>query len=120
MPVVVLNTPFAVDDHRDAAPEGRVITISDHMVPERNLAVQSAVIARARAFVGTYGGYSYLAPFHGVSSVAFYSQRTFKSQHLHLADRVFDRLGGATLMPLEVAAVSLVRLSTTGSLVTTS
>jgi hypothetical protein len=119
-PVVVLNTPFAVDDHRDAAHGGRVIGIANHMVPERNLAVQSAVIARARAFIGTYGGYSYLAPFHGVSSVAFYSQRTFKPQHLHLADRVFDRLGGATLVPLDVAAVSLVRLSTTGSLVTTS
>ncbi len=36
------------------------------MTPERNLAVQTAVIARARAFVGTYGGYSYLAPFCGV------------------------------------------------------
>ena len=30
--------------------------------PRRNLALQSAVIAGARAFVGTYGGYSYLAP----------------------------------------------------------
>ena len=120
MPVVLLNTPFAVDDHRDVAPGGRVLTIADHMIPERNLAVQSAVIARARAFVGTYGGYSYLAPFYGVSAVAFYSQRTFKPQHLHLAQRVFDRLGGATLVPLDVAALPLVRLSTTGPLVSAS
>jgi hypothetical protein len=97
-----------------------VLTIADHMIPERNLAVQSAVIARARAFVGTYGGYSYLAPFYGVSAVAFYSQRTFKPQHLHLAQRVFDRIGGATLVPLDVAALPVVRLSTTGPLVSAS
>src|SRR5207244_8932708 len=120
-PVVLLNTPFAIDDHRDMTPAGAgIVTIADRMAAERNLAVQSAVIARARAFVGTYGGYSYLAPFYGVSSVAFYSARTFKPQHLHLAQRVFDRLGGATLVPLDVAALSLVRLSTTGSLVTVS
>jgi hypothetical protein len=28
---------------------------------------------------------------------------------------VFDRLGGATLVPLDVSALSVVRLSTTGS-----
>ena len=74
-PVVLLNTPFAVDDHRDVETSGgRAITIGlQHMTPERNLAVQTAVIARARAFVGTYGGYSYLAPFCGVPSLAFYS-----------------------------------------------
>jgi hypothetical protein len=55
-----------------------------------------------------------------VSSVAFYSERTFKAQHLHRAQRVFDRLGGATLVPLDVAALSLVRLSTIASLVTAS
>jgi hypothetical protein len=110
-PVVLLNTPFAVDDHRDIAATGhRVVTIpSEHMTPAGNLSVQTAVIAGARSFVGTYGGYSYLAPFVGVSSVAFYSEATFKPHHLHLAQRVFDRLGGATLVPLDVAALPLVR-----------
>ena len=58
-PVVLLNTPFALDDHRDAATAGgRVIALdATHMSPERNLAVQTAVIARARLFAGTYGGY---------------------------------------------------------------
>ena len=57
-PVVLLNTPFAVDDHLDVdLAGGRVITLGAHMAPERNLALQTAVIARARAFVGTYGGY---------------------------------------------------------------
>lgn len=120
-PVVLLNTPFAVDDHRDFAPSGgRVFTIDDRMSPERNLAVQTAVVARARAFVGTYGGYSYLAPFCGVSSVAFYSERTFKDQHLFLAQRVFERLGGATLAPLNVEALPLLRLVLAGAAVPTS
>jgi hypothetical protein len=111
-PVVLLNTPFAVDEHRDFVPSGgRVHTLGRHMVPERNLAVQTAVIARARAFVGNYGGYSYLAPFCGVNSLAFYTEKSFKDQHLHVAQRVFERLGTAALVPLDVASVPLVRLA---------
>ena len=117
VPVVLLNTPFRVDDHRDVMVDGgRVITIAaQNMTPERNLAVQTAVIARARGFVGTYGGYSYLAPLCGVSSLAFYSARTFKAHHLHVAQRVFERLGGATVVPLDVNDVPLVRLAVAGA-----
>jgi hypothetical protein len=115
-PVVLLNTPFAVDDHRDAeAPVGRVHTISAQMTLERNLAVQTAVVARAKAFVGSYGGYSYLAPFYGVPSLAFFSDRTFKTHHLHVAQRVFDRLGGPSLVALDVADLPLVRHAMTGT-----
>jgi hypothetical protein len=120
-PVVLLNTPCAVDDHQDVqSTGGRVISIAGQMAPERNLAVQTAVIARAKAFVGTYGGYSYLAPFCGVSSLAFYSERTFKAHHLHLAQHVFSRMGGPTVVPLDVAAVPLLRLTIPGTLVAAS
>ena len=112
-PVVLLNTPFAVDDHSDFdASGGRVLRIGErYMTPEQNLAVQTAVIARASAFVGTYGGYSYLAPFCGVPSLAFYSEQTFKDQHLHVAQRAFDQLGGPTLVAVDVANLALVRLA---------
>ena len=112
-PVVLLNTPFAADDHHDFAASGaRVHTIGNqYMAPEQNLAVQTAVVARASAFVGTYGGYSYLAPFCGVPSLAFYSERTFKDQHLHIAQRAFGQLGGATLVAIDVSNVALVRLA---------
>jgi hypothetical protein len=117
LPVVLLDTPFAVDDHRDAAPSGtHVVSMAGRMTPERNLAVQTAVIGRARAFVGTYGGYSYLAPLCGVPSLAFYSARTFKAHHLHMADRVFERLGGAGLVPLDVAALPLARMALAGAM----
>jgi len=111
--VVLLNTPFAVDDHRDAAhPGGRVMTIkSEHMVPERNLAVQTAVIARAKSFVGTYGGYSYLAPFCGVPSLALYSRRSFQVSHLEVARRVFEGLGSAPLIAIDGNDLSLLRLA---------
>ena len=120
-PVVLLNTPFAVDDHRDAdARGGRVHTVGAHMPAPRNLAVQTAVIARARAFVGTYGGYSYLAPFCGVPSLAFYSEPTFKMHHLQVAQHVFAQLGGATVVPLNVSALPVLRLALSGGLVTAS
>jgi hypothetical protein len=118
---VLLNTPFAVDDHRDAESSGgRVASIGSHMAPVRNLAVQTAVIARARAFVGTYGGYSYLSPFCGVPSLAFYSEPTFKVHHLQVAQHVFARLGGPTVVPLNVSAVPVLRLALSGGLVTAS
>lgn len=102
--VVLLNSDLVVDDHRDCRFDrpGRVHMLSPHMRPEDNLALQTAAIGRASAFVGTYGGYSYLAPLCGVSSVAFYSRQSFKQHHLELAHRVFQRLGGAQLMPVDV------------------
>ena len=110
-PVVLLNTPFAVDDHHDfELTGGRVCTISAHMTPERNLAVQTAVIARARAFVGTYGGYSYLAPFCGVTSLAFYSERSFKCSTCRVAQHVFAKLGVPSIVPL-MSRRCLVRLA---------
>jgi len=110
--VVLLNTPFAVDDHRDFEQRRpRVHSIADRMEPATNLALQAAVIANATAFVGTYGGYSYLAPLYGVNSVAFYSNTTFKRQHLDLAHRVFTRLGPARLLPVDVASADMLRLA---------
>ena len=68
-PVVLLNTGVVVDEHLDAEPRGRPRTSCGRWPaspPARNLAAQSAVLARARLFVGTYGGLAHLAPFYGV------------------------------------------------------
>jgi len=60
---------------------------------QKNLELQTQLIAGARGFIGTYGGFSYLAPFYGVSSLSFFSRRNgFESHHLELADRVFERV----------------------------
>ena len=114
VPVVLLDPGLRVDDHADYAPaaSSRIVRIAAGVSPERNLAVQSAVISRARGFVGTYGGYSYLAPFYGVPAVGFYSERAFKLHHLYVAQRVFERLGKATVMPLDTADAALVHAVT--------
>jgi hypothetical protein len=111
--VVMLNPGVAVDEHADWMPDSRdrIISIGDGLTPERNLAVQSAVIAGARAFVGTYGGYSYLAPLYKVPAVAFYSRPSFKLHHLHAAQRAFSQIGAAALMPIDVAQASLVQVA---------
>jgi hypothetical protein len=113
LPVVVLNPGFSVDDHHDWIPDGaeHVITLADSQKPETNLALQSAVIAGARAFVGTYGGYSYLAPLHRVPALAFYSKPSFKLHHLYAAQRAFGQIGAGALMPIHVAQAGLVQLA---------
>ena len=56
--VVLLNPGFAMDDHWDFTPESfqRIHTVEELMKPSTNLEVQTKVISRAKAFVGTYGG----------------------------------------------------------------
>lgn len=89
--VVVLDPGVSIDDHSDAELVGReLIRLDDLLTPATNLAVQTAAIARARAFVGTYGGLSYLAPLLGVTSVALYAQpERFRPHHLERAQAAF-------------------------------
>jgi len=110
-PLVLLNPGYGVDEHSDWMPDSRnrLIPITDGLTPERNLAVQSAVIAGARAFVGTYGGYAYLAPLYKVPAIAFYSRPSFKLHHLHAAQRAFSQVGAASLLPIHIAQASLVQ-----------
>jgi hypothetical protein len=110
--VVVLNTPFQVDDHSDAAftRSPRVHFVDDLMLPESNLELQTAVIGGAKAFVGTYGGYAYLAPLCGVPSLAFFSVRdAFFAHHLELAEQVFRSLGAGSLVPIDVRDAALIQ-----------
>jgi hypothetical protein len=79
------------------------------MTPERNLDVQTAVIAGAEGFVGSYGGLSYLPPLYGVRSIAFHSQRMFKTTHLDLAERVISQVDGGSLLVLDAAGLRLLR-----------
>jgi hypothetical protein len=117
--IVILNPGFSVDDHNDWKPDAsdRIITIADGTKPETNLALQSAVIAGARAYVGTYGGYSYLAPLYRVPALAFFSKPSFKLHHLYVAQRAFDQIGAGALMPVDVAQSGVVQLAL-GALVT--
>jgi hypothetical protein len=111
-PVVVLRSGLRVDDHADFVPARPGIISVPVGAPERNLAVQSAVIGRARAFVGTYGGYSYVAPFYGIPSVGFYSQQSFKVHHLYVAHRALEQLGRATVTPVNIVHADVMHMAT--------
>ncbi len=103
--VVLLTPRLHVDEHRDVPADAadRVHTI-DHLIrPDNNLAVQTAVVAGARAFIGTYGGFSYLAPLCGVNTVALYSRRTYFPYHLDFAQHVFDEVQGGSLAVADTA-----------------
>jgi hypothetical protein len=111
--VVLLNTADRYDDHADypAALKGRIHTIEHLMRPHNNLAVQTQVIRHAEAFVGTYGGFCYLAPLAGVDTLAFYSHPTgFRFDHLEVAKRVFSGLRCGAFVELETRASGVVKL----------
>jgi hypothetical protein len=111
---VLLNPDLHIDDHWDMRPgrSSRIHTVDHLMTPQNNLAVQTKVISRARAFVGTYGGLSYLAPLYGVTSLAFYSHREkFNVQHLELARRVFGRFKRGSYVVLDTSDLNVLGLA---------
>lgn len=90
-PVVLLTSGVRIDDHSDllqGLPDG--ITVISPDEPSRNLSVQTAVLAGAKRFVGTYGGFSYLAPLLGIPSLCVYSDPgRLVPVHMDVAFRVF-------------------------------
>ena len=104
VPVVMVSSGVQLDDHRDAlaASGSRVLSVRTNV--RDNLAVQSAIVSRARGFVGTYGGFSYLAPLYGVPAVSFYSLRErLVPFHLEHAQRVFSTADTGRFIALDVA-----------------
>lgn len=74
VPVVLLNQPqvFA-DDHVDLPLSGPNIVSLPSCAPAQNFLLQASVLARAQAFVGTYGGVAQWALRYGKPTMAFYS-----------------------------------------------
>lgn len=109
--VVLLGSGVSLDDHRDVTADrsDRVHTVDHVMRPETNLAIQTAVIAGARAFIGTYGGFSYLAPLCGVDTIALYSRRNYYAHHLDFAQHVFKDVEGGSLTVMDAATFPLMR-----------
>jgi hypothetical protein len=112
-PVVSLTTGLVLDDHgnldlRDLG----VHSLPAHLDARENLAVQTAIVAGASEFIGTYGGFSYLAPFCGVRATAYYVDPDgFSQRHLLMAQSALRSLGGADL--LHVQSITAARSSVT-------
>jgi hypothetical protein len=122
-PVVLLDPKTRFDDHDDLELDALpgVVRIDDLLSPATNLEAQTAVVAGSRAFVGTYGGLSYLPPFLGVSSLAFYSDPgRFRAQHLEVAQRAFRRDSFGSLLALDARDLELVRAVAGGGVPTIS
>jgi hypothetical protein len=104
--VVSLSVPLGVDDHDGCAvADGNVLTPSLDLDPRINLQVQSAIVAGASAFVGTYGGFSYLAPFYGVPATAYYDDpHGFSKRHLNVARTAAAALGSPGLLDVRDSA----------------
>jgi hypothetical protein len=98
VPVVLINAGFQADDHADIAlgaiPNTFKLSDLAEQTPPNNLAIQSAVIARASAYVGTYGGMAQGAMRWGVPTVALYDQfGQTAPQHLALTQSLSLQTG---------------------------
>jgi glycosyltransferase involved in cell wall biosynthesis len=112
LPVVLLNTGLNIDDHEDVDIAGGhgVYRVDHLMTPQRNLEIQTRVIRNARAFVGTYGGLTYLGPCYGVPSIGFYSNESeLIPAHLDVGWRL-GRAMSAPLTPLHVKSADTLRM----------
>jgi hypothetical protein len=106
-PVVMLDTGLTLDDHEDYSFEaaGRIISLRESLAPASNLAVQTAVIGGATAFVGTCGSLAWLAPMLGVDTTAIYADPRFLHGHLQVARQVYQTLGAGRFSPLDISAL---------------
>jgi hypothetical protein len=105
-PVISLFTGVRVDDHDPCEPDVAAMQDIRHLLtPETNLLVQSAIVGRAERFVGTYGGFAYLAPLCGVPSVAYYTDPGgFSVRHLDLMREVLRADGHPEWLDVRDAA----------------
>ena len=112
-PVVMLDTGLALDDHDDYsfAAASRIHSVRAALQPRDNLAVQTAVIARASSFVGTCGALAWLAPMLGVDTTAVLADARFLHGHLQVARRVYQLMGGGRFSPLDISAFDQLGLS---------
>jgi hypothetical protein len=110
MPVVLLDTAWSVDEHRDYAFEGirGVTTLRPSLDPKTNLGLQTQVIAGARQFIGTCGGLAWLAPLLGVDTLAVYEDDRYLTAHLYAAKYAYRRTGAARFSTLNLKALRAV------------
>jgi hypothetical protein len=105
--VVVLTSGQQLDEHREWVPAGpRIHDSSAWVTPQDNLAVQTAVVARARGLVSTYGGFSYLGPMLGVPTLAAHTRKAFSPVHLHVMRAAYPDADYTLVGPDETAGVA--------------
>ncbi len=107
--VVLLDTGLVLDEHTDYSfgPSGRVISAKSWMAPANNLAVQTQIIAGAKAFIGTCGSVAWLAPMLGVNTSAVYVDPKWLHAHLGVMLRACHRVGAGHFAALDLRALEM-------------
>jgi hypothetical protein len=107
MPVVMLDTAWSTDEHRDYAFDRipGVTTVRPSLNPRTNLGVQTRVIAGAKMFVGTCGGLAWLAPLLNVETVAVYADDRYLAAHLYAARYIYRRHQAAPFSTVSIPAL---------------
>ena len=107
MPVVQLDTGVDADEHADLRVEGdsRVLSVAGLLDPRTNLGAQTAIIARARLFVGTCGSLAWLAPLLGVNTIPLFTDASFLHAHLHVARRAYGRIAAGRFAPIDLSGL---------------
>jgi hypothetical protein len=107
-PVVLLDTGLVLeDDHADfdIAARGRVISARPWMTPRDNLGVQTQIVAGAKAFVGTCGSITWLAPQLGVDTSALFVDPKWLHAHLPVAMRAYHKLAAGRFSVADLRAI---------------
>jgi hypothetical protein len=116
-PVVLLDVDLGLDEHQDLRLDDLpgVTSARSLMDARTNLAVQLALISRARFFLSTCGGLAWLAPFLGVPTVAVYDTDQLLAPHLLVARQAGARTGAAEFAPLDLRGLTRLGLEGVGS-----
>ena len=119
MPVVMLDTGMATDEHEDYLFRDipNVLSLRDRLVPATNLGVQTAAIAGAQGFIGTCGSLAWLAPLLGVDTLAVYSEERFLVSHIFFATQAYRQAGAARFDTLDFRSVTELDLLTSAAAV---
>jgi ADP-heptose:LPS heptosyltransferase len=88
--VVLLHSGARYDDHGEFTIEAHPRVHRVQMDPATNLETQTAIISHASSFIGTYGGFAYLAAFLGVTARTFYARPNFRRDHRQVMDRLCE------------------------------
>ena len=107
-PVVLLDTGLVLeDDHADfdIATRGRVISAKAWMTPRDNLGIQTQIVAGAKAFVGTCGSITWLAPQLGVNTSALFVDPKWLHAHLPVAMRAYHKLAAGRFSVADLRAI---------------
>jgi hypothetical protein len=108
LPVVMLDTGMATDEHEDYLFREipNVISVRQHLEPRTNLGVQTRVIAGSQGYLGTCGSLAWMAPMLGVDTVAVFSEERFLVSHVYFAAQAYRQFESGRFNTLDLRAAS--------------